>query len=139
MTDPIISQMDSLDEGNRPTDMDDEGGLAEDLTLPPKKYEKLDVNGQEYDLRKRNEVHEAQEATEDYREDLRYGELDEYEEKSTEPFGGGRSRLFYDELRTRMACDYHDGKHDLSWEQQDAECKRIIKIRIAEFKAESKG
>ncbi len=132
----LITQMEVLDSGDRPQDMDDEGGMPEDLTLPPKRYERLEVNGEEYDLRKAEETEAAQEATENYRKDLRMGELDEYEDKPTEPFGGGRSRLFYDELRTKMANDYHEGKHDLSWDEQHEECQRIIKIRAAQFRAE---
>jgi len=132
----LIAQMDTIDEGDRPTDMDNEGGMPEDLTLPPKRYEKLEANGELYDLRKPQEAREALEATQDYREDLREGELEIYEDKPTEPFGGGRTRLFYDELRAKMAHDYHEGKHDLSWEQQHEEAQRIIKIRATQFRAE---
>lgn len=131
-----INSMDTLNEGERPDNIDKEGGMPEDLTLPPKRYEKLDINGHEYDLRKQDDIFRAMDRASDYRQDLREGDLDEYEGKSTEPWGGGRSRLLYDEIRIKMAIDYHQGKHDISWEQQDAEAKRIIKIRATQFRTQ---
>lgn len=134
----IIEGMETLDDGDRPDNMDDEGGMQQDLTLLPLRYEKLEVNGHEYDLRKADEVEDAQEALEDYRQQLREGELDEYEGKLTEPWGGGRSRLLYDEVRAKMAADFHDGKHSLTYEQQHQEAQRIIKIRATQFRAQGK-
>ena len=134
----LLIDMDSLDEGDRPDNMDNDGDMEPDLTLPPLRYEKLEVNGHEYDLRKQDEVEDAQEALEDYREQLRNNKLDEYEGKLTEPWGGGRSRLLYDEVRAKMAMDMHEGKHNLSYEQQHQECQRIIRIRAAQFRVQGR-
>ena len=122
--------MDSLDTTDRPADMDNEGGMPEDLTLPPKRYEKLNVNGEDYDLRKAEDAEAAQEATKDYRQRLYDGELDEYEDRITEPGNGGRIRLWYDELRAQLATDFHDGKHTLTYDQQHDEAQRIMNIRM---------
>jgi hypothetical protein len=109
---------------------------GEDLTIPPKRFEKLEVNGEIYDLRDPDNVQEAKETTHEYREQMQDNNLPEYEGRSTEIWGGGRSKLLYDELRAKLAEDFHKGKHSMTWDQQDIEAKRIIKIRAAQLKAQ---
>ena len=126
---------DAIDEGERPDNLDDEGGLKEDLTLPPLKSERLEAGDETYDLRKAEEAEQAQQDLRELRQQLRNGELDEYEGKSTEYGHGGRSRLLHDEVRAKLAVDYHDRKHTLSWDQQRAEADRIVQIRAAQWNA----
>lgn len=109
---------------------------GEDLTIPPRRYEKLETNGEEFDLRKPKEAEEANDTAKGYREQLKNDDLSTYEGKSTEVWGGGRSRLLYDEIRTKYAIDYHAGKHTMTWEQQHFEANRAIKIYAARIKAQ---
>ena len=108
---------------------------GDDLTLPPMRFEKLVINGEVFDLRRPHHALEALERTEDFRKALNDGELDEYEDKPTEIWGGGRSRLRYDQLRAKVACDFHNGEHTMTWEQQNDEVHRIQEILIAQMKA----
>lgn len=120
--------------------IDNDGTLpeykGEDLTLPPKRYERLEVNGEEFDLRDPENVDDALEELREYRQELRNGELDEYDGKSTDLWKGGRSELLYDEIRAKLAEDFHEGKHTLTWDEQNIEAKRIIKIRAAQLKTQ---
>jgi len=109
---------------------------GEDLTLPPLRFEKLEVNGEDFDLRDPTQAQQAFEKTIKCRQELRSGDLTEYEGKSLELWHGGRSRLFADELRSKLACDFHEGKHTLTWEQQAVEADRIQEIRAAKLRAQ---
>lgn len=91
-------------------------------------YQHIEVNGEDYDLSDREEAYEARDELAEYRQQLRDGELDEYEDHPTEYRGGGRTRLLYDEVRAQLAVDYHEGKHDMTWEEQDQEAKNTQRI-----------
>lgn len=144
----MMAEMEDLSDGeqedNKEQEQDSDANNSddvydgEDLSLPPLRYEKLEVNGQVYDLRDAREAHEAQKVMDDYRMRVRKGEVFEYEGKSTKMWSGGRSRILYDEIRADMAVDYHEGNYDVSWEQQDQEARRIIEIRAATLKAQGK-
>ena len=51
-------------------------------------------------------------------------------------WGGGRSRLLYDQLRADFAADKLAGKHEMTWDQQHMEAKRIIKMRAIQVKTQ---
>lgn len=108
---------------------------AEDLTVPPKMAEHIKVNGQDCDLRDPNFVKLFSAKIKDYREQFNNGTLKEYDGKSTEMWKGGRSELSADEIRLKLAEDYHLGKHSLSWKAQQIEANRIASIKSAELKA----
>ena len=93
----------------------------------------LEANGRKFDLKDPAQAEKAQEYTEHQREALREGQLKTYEEHSTDFGEGGRTRLLYDELRAKMACDFHAGKHQMTWEEQSVEADRIRSIRAAEL------
>lgn len=108
---------------------------ADDLTIPPKLAEHIKVNGQECDLRDSSIVKLFKMKILKYKEQLKTGELKEYDGKSTEPWQGGRSELSKDELRLKLAEDYHNGLHSLSWKAQKIEADRIFSIKMAGIKA----
>lgn len=126
-----------IDTGTKDPDTEEvEEYEGEDLTLPPLRYEKLEINGEDFDLRNFEEVEEARNKLEDYRKELREGDLYEYEGRSTELWQGGRSRLLHDELMIKLARDYHFGKHNLTYEQMNEESLRIQSLRAARLKAQ---
>ena len=86
--------------------------------VDPSVYTELEVNGEEYDLADPEEAKQAQEDTKRYREELKHGDLYEYEGRGTSWGDGGRKQLLYDEVRAKMAVDYHEGKHDMTWKEQ---------------------
>ena len=96
----------------------------------------LIYNGEDFDLRNFEEVEEARNKLEDYRKELREGDLYEYEGRSTELWQGGRSRLLHDELMIKLARDYHFGKHNLTYEQMNEESLRIQSLRAARLKVQ---
>ena len=102
---------------------------ADDLTMPPKLAEHIKINGQDCDLRDPSFVKVFQIKLKDYREQLNNGTLKQYEGKSTEAWKGGRSELTNDEIRLKLAEDYHLGKHSLSWKAQQIEANRIASIK----------
>jgi hypothetical protein len=110
-----------------------EGYSGWDLTLPPYRYEALNINGTMFDLRIPTEIQKAKQLLTEYRADLRTGELDKYEGKSTELFSGGRSKLRYDELRIQIAEDGCKGKHSLEFEEQHQEVKRLQELERLRF------
>lgn len=89
----------------------------------------LEADGDSYDLKDPEQAEKAFDELEGRREALRRGELDKYEGESTDWGQGGRTRLLYDELRAKLAIDYHEGRHDLNWEEQSTEADRIRKVR----------
>ena len=89
----------------------------------------LEVNNDTYNLKDPTQAQEALDNLKDYREALRRGELNEYEGKGTKYGDGGRTRLLYDELRAKIAVDFHNGHHDMDWEEQSTEADRIRKVR----------
>ena len=94
----------------------------------------LEAGGDTYNLKDPKQAQEAMDELEGRREALRRGELDEYENKGTEYGDGGRTRLLYDELRAKMAVDYHSNRHDMTWEEQSAEADRIRKMRATQIR-----
>jgi len=92
-------------------------------------YTYLKVNDHEYDLNDPDDAQVASDQVRQYREQLKEHDLDTYEDKSTDWGQGGRSELLYDELRSKMAVDYHRGLHSLSWEDQHQEAERIVGLR----------
>lgn len=117
------------------TNLDYDG---DDISLPPLGFERLHINGESYDLRDPGEVDKALDRVHHFREQLQNGDLDEYEGRSTDYGNGGRARLFHDELRVKFAEDFHEGKHDLTWEQQELESQRLIQIRASQTRAQGK-
>lgn len=89
----------------------------------------LEIEDKRYKLDDPKEAQKALDHARERRQQLRDGELDEYEGKGTDYGQGGRTRLLYDELVAEMAVDKHKGKHSLSWEKVCAEADRIRKIR----------
>lgn len=94
----------------------------------------LEVENQRFDLDDPKEAEKALEETQKKREALKEGRLEEYEGRGTQMGEGGRTRLLYDELRAKMAVDYHAGKHDMTWEEQSREADRIRGIRAAQVR-----
>lgn len=142
-TPDMMAEMEDISDGEQDDNSQDDADKGDvyegdDLSLPPQRYEKLEVNGETYDLRDARQAHEAQKVMDDYRARVRKGEIFDYEGRSTKMWSGGRSRILYDEIRTDMAVDYHEGGYDISWEQQHQEAQRIIKIRAAQLKAQGK-
>lgn len=129
------TNLDSITSEGEETNSEEEYS-GEDLTLPPIRYEKLEVNGEEFDLRDPTQAQEAYDRAQEFREQLREGNLIEYEDRPTELWGGGRSRLLHDELMSKMALDGHEGKHTMDYTQMNEECNRIQSIRAAKLKAQ---
>jgi len=121
--------LDQVDFTNLYDSQDGEDDDAEDdfldLTVPPYRYEKLEIDGHSFDLRNPSDVDDALNTIQDYQQQMKDGELLEYEGKSTELFGGGRSRINYDAIRVKIAVDYHKGLHSIDWQDQHFEAKRI--------------
>jgi hypothetical protein len=85
----------------------------------------IHMNGGEYDLSVKAQAEKAFELATELRQQLKAKKLMDYDGKSTEWGKGGRSALLYDEVRARMAVDFHNNQHTLTWDQQDAEAKKI--------------
>jgi len=137
----MMNEMEELSDDERDKNKEKEEReeyKGDDLSLPPQRYEKLEVNGETYDLRNAQEAHEAQKVMDEYRARVRKGEIFDYEGRSTKMWSGGRSRILYDEIRTDMAVDYHEGDYNVSWEQQHKEAEKIISIRAAQLKAQGR-
>ena len=107
--------------------LNDDGDDDNDEKSAP--YHHLQVNGVDYDLTDADDAQAANDRVRQYREQLKADDLDQYDDKSTDWGQGGRSELLYDELRSKMAVDYHRGLHELSWDDQHHEAERIIGIR----------
>ena len=104
---------------------------AKSLESLPLRFEGLNIDGNKFDLRNPEEVIEAEKLVEKYKRDLQSGNLDKYEGKSTEKFGGGRSSLKYDELRIELAKKYHNKEHNLNFNSQHEEA---LKQRQEEYR-----
>lgn len=118
-----------LDAGNPPD-------IIENINIhyPPYRFEGLTVNGEKFDLRDPSSVQEGLNQVKEYRKLLNSNQLDTYDNKSTEMFGGGKSNLRYDEIRLQIAEDYHKGKHFLSFDEQHQEAKRIQEYEQVKWK-----
>jgi hypothetical protein len=111
----------------------DEGGFSHpfDTDNDPST---LEVDGQRYDLDNPKEAQLALKRTQQKRAALNDGSLDEYEGRGMDMGEGGRTRLLYDELRAKMACDYHTGKHEMTWQEQSEKADEIRGIRAAQLR-----
>lgn len=89
----------------------------------------LEVQDYQFDLSNPSQAQKAFDFVLFQRQALKDGNLDNYEGKSTDFGGGGRTALLYDQLRAQMAVDFHKGKHDMSWAEQSTEADRIRSIR----------
>lgn len=109
-------------------DHDDDNDDDNDIEKQ-KPYTNLSVNGQDYDLEDPDDAQAANDRVRQYREQLKEHDLSTYDDKPTKWGGGGRSELLYDELRSKLAVDFHRGLHDLSWTDQHKEAERIVGLR----------
>lgn len=91
----------------------------------PYRFESLNIDGTKFDLRLSEDVEEGIKELNQIEKLVNEGDYLEYEGKSTETFGGGKNKLEYDKVRLKLAKDFHDGKHQLSFDQQHQEAKRI--------------
>jgi hypothetical protein len=123
----------SLANGNNPTIDDDDDDYK--VQLPPQNFEKLVCGDNTYDLRDDDQAEDALNEANQKRNDLNNNQLAEYEGKSTEFGEGGRSRLLYDQVRAQMACDYHEGKHDMTFQQQHEQAQQVVALRAQQARA----
>jgi len=93
----------------------------------------LEASDKQYDLTDANEAKEALIDIQKKRQALRDGELEEYEETGTNMWVGGRTRLLYDEVRAQLAIDFHEGEHDMTWEEQ-SEAADDIRLKVAKVR-----
>ena len=105
-----------------------------EINYPPYRFEGLNINGERFDLRNPQDVERGLEQVKEYRKLLNSDQLDKYDDKNTKRFGGGRSNLRYDEIRLKMADDYHQGKHSMSFDQQHSETKRCQEYEELKWK-----
>lgn len=118
----IYTAQDLLDDDDQ--DDDDDYGAA----IPENPF-MLHANGDLYDLRDSDQVTDLQEQIRSDRNDLNSGELTKYEGRSVEWGGGGRARMLYDQVRADLACEWHAGRHTMSFEDQHQEAMNIVRIR----------
>jgi hypothetical protein len=118
-------------------DLDDDNDSDDgyQVPLPARGFEKLICGENSYDLRDDDQAEDALEDANQKRNDLNNGQLSEYEGKSTDFGGGGRSRLLYDQVRAQMAVDYHEGKHDMTWAQQHEQAQQVVALRAQQARA----
>jgi hypothetical protein len=109
-------------------DILDADDVEEDEDQLPVNFAILTADGKVWDLREPNTVNDLVEHMSQLRQKMRDGTLDDYEGRSTDWGKGGRSRLLYDEVRGHLAQDYHEGKTGLTWEQQNQEAMKKVKI-----------
>ena len=113
----------SADDGGPDGEEEDEYSLA----VPGKPY-MLHADGDIYDLRDVDQVGDLQEKVKSDRNDLRAEKLAKYENHSTDWGKGGRARLLYDQVRADLATEYHEGRHNMSWQQQHEEAVKVRRI-----------
>lgn len=99
----------------------------------------LDANGHQYDLTDPSQAKQAVQDTAQYRDALRAGKLSQYENHSTDYGGGGRSHLLYDQARAKLANDFHNGEHTMTYDQQHIEAQRIVHIRATQTQSQWQG
>ena len=59
-----------------------------------------------------------------------------YTDTSNGVFGiGGRSELLYDQVRARLAVQYHEGKHNMTWEEQHDAAEKVVRIRAIQTRS----
>jgi len=113
-------------EDNNTDDEDDDYGAS----IATKPY-MLNANGDLFDLRDPDQVNTLQEIMKSYRNKLVNGELKTYEGHSIEFGKGGRARMLYDVDRIDLAEGYHEGRHNLSWDDQHEESMKVVRIVAA--------
>jgi hypothetical protein len=116
----VIDEMDEFDDDDQP---EDEYGPS-----LPTNPSKLHADGDLYDLKDPDQVIDLVEHLKDKRQDLNDSQLSKYEGRSTDWGGGGRSRLLYDQVRAKLAQEHHEGRHNMSWQDQHAEGMKVVKI-----------
>lgn len=111
-------------------DLDDVG--ADDQIV---EYKILEADDLVYDLADENEARQCEEALQEKRQQLNERQLTQYEGKATQFGIGGRSALLYDQVRARLAVQYHEGRHDMSWEEQHEAAEKVVRIRAIQTRA----
>lgn len=120
-----------LDGGGETLDeLDDVGEIDQ---IP--EYQVLEAGDEVYDLSDKDEAYEAEDYLRQKREALNNKQLLQYEGKATQFGVGGRSELLYDQVRARLAVRFHEGKHNMTWEEQHESAERVVRIRAAQTRS----
>ncbi len=110
------------------TETQDNMDNNDDIVNP---YQELQVEDKSYNMNNLEEVKQAKQVVEERRKQLQNDELTEYENKSTIMGKGGRSQLLYDEKRIQLAEQYHNSKHDMTWEEQNEVAQDTVTVVAA--------
>jgi hypothetical protein len=128
MTDAMI-----LDGGEHST-LDDMDDVGEEASI--QEYRMLEAGDQIYDMADETEARQLEDILQQKREELNERQLLQYEGKATQFGLGGRSELLYDQVRARLAVRFHEGKHDMNWEEQHEAAEKVVRIRAIQTRAQ---
>lgn len=98
----------------------------------------LEAGEKQYNLSRADEAEQALEEIKAKRQALKDKDLSSYEDISTEYGVGGRTRLLYDQVRAQLAVGFHNGEHDMSWEEQ-SEAADDTRIKVAKIRKAQKA
>lgn len=126
-----IAVLDASDDGA--SAMDEMDDIGEQPDIP--EFRILEAGDQVYDLADETEARQAEDMLQQKREALNERQLLQYEGKATQFGLGGRSELLYDQVRARLAVRYHEGKHDMTWEEQHDAAEKVVRVRAIQTRA----